>query len=44
MQYQMNQMKYVTKHDKQLKHSGPATANTGCRKYGRNDANSTRIP
>jgi len=44
MQYQMNQMKYVTKHDRQLKHSGQAIGNTDCRNYDRNDAISTYIP
>ena len=41
MQYQMNQIKYVTKYDKQLKHSGPPTANTNSRKYDRSDASSS---
>jgi len=44
MQYQMNQTKYVTKHDKQLKHSGQATAYTDGRKYEMNDASSTCMP
>ena len=40
----MNQMKYVTKHDKQLKHSGQATTNLDCKKNERNDASSTYMP
>jgi len=44
MQYQIDQMKYVTKHDKHLKRSGQATANTDYRKNERNDASYTCMP
>jgi hypothetical protein len=44
MQYQKNHIKYVTKHNKQLKHGGQATANTDCRNYERNDASSKYTP